>query len=147
MNVNAQDNEGNTALHWAVQLEHIEAIEMLLTRYDINIAIKNNEGLTAHFLLLKLKEQEDLRVAAKQYDQPMIISKDNFKKISKLFEDNSTLQPLSTRWINNSELIFTNIHQQSLSNDINRTDYNIPPRNSTISSLKNRFLQKLKLST
>jgi len=142
IDVNAQDNEGNTALHWAVQLEHIEALEMLLTVDGTNVMITNKEDLTAKALLLNLKEKEDIRVVNKQYDQPMIISKDNFKKISKLFEDNSTLQPLSTRWINNSELIFTNIHQQSLNNDNHRTDYHIP-RNSTRSSLRNRFSQKL----
>ncbi len=140
--VNAQDNEGNTALHWAVQLEHIEALEMLLTVDGTNVMITNKEDLTAKALLLNLKEKEDIRVVNKQYDQPMIISKDNFKKMIKLLEDNSTLKASTTRLINNSELIFTNIHQQSLNNDNHRTDYNISGK-STISSLRNRFSQKL----
>ena len=122
----------------AVQLEHIEAIEILLAK-RVNIAIINNDGLTAQSLLLKLKEKEDLRVATKQYDQPMIISKDNFTKISQLFEDHSTLKELSTYCINNSILTFANISLQPLT-----TDHNIP-NNPKMPSLKNILLQKLKL--
>ena len=44
--VNAKENDGNTALHWASVLEYAEIVKMLLAMgADVNV--KNNKGNTA----------------------------------------------------------------------------------------------------
>ena len=47
--INAQDNDGNTALHHAVDIGHHEATALLITR-NANTLIKNKQGLTPELL-------------------------------------------------------------------------------------------------
>ena len=61
MDINKQDNAGNTALHYAVVKERLDIVEILLERVDINPYITNNEGqkcldLTHPMNAIKLKE-------------------------------------------------------------------------------------------
>ncbi len=44
--VNAQDHDGKTALHYAVQDGNIDVVKLLLTAQNINPFIKDNEGKT-----------------------------------------------------------------------------------------------------
>ncbi|KAK5304595.1 hypothetical protein LTR99_003658 [Exophiala xenobiotica] len=44
--VNATDHLGKTALHWAVEQQHVTMVEILLRRADINIHITNEKGET-----------------------------------------------------------------------------------------------------
>ena len=63
-NINSQDNNGNTALHWAVYFNNYQSIDYLLY-YNIDINIKDNNNCTAmdiainkenYLLVEKLKE-------------------------------------------------------------------------------------------
>ena len=63
-NINAQDNNGNTALHWAVYFNNQQSIDYLLY-YNIDISIKDNNNCTAldlainkgnDFIVDKIKE-------------------------------------------------------------------------------------------
>jgi len=45
--VNAKDNDGWTALHWASRLGHIETVKALLQVDGIEINAKDNDGWTA----------------------------------------------------------------------------------------------------
>jgi WD40 repeat protein/ankyrin repeat protein len=47
INVNAQDNDGNTALHWAIYRDYIESITELCDNPEIIPFIPNNSGHTA----------------------------------------------------------------------------------------------------
>ena len=47
VDVNAQDEDDQTPLHYAVQNEAVECIKQLLTCKDINVRIENDFGLTA----------------------------------------------------------------------------------------------------
>jgi E3 ubiquitin-protein ligase mind-bomb len=40
--VNAQEEDGNTALHWAIGQENRTAVEELLKRDDVDVNLKNN---------------------------------------------------------------------------------------------------------
>ncbi|ORX77330.1 ankyrin [Anaeromyces robustus] len=47
ININQQDNLGNTALHYATEIQNLKLIQLLLSRHpNININIKNNKGKT-----------------------------------------------------------------------------------------------------
>lgn len=56
--VNKQDNQGNTALHWAVYFNNQQCIDYLL-HYNININITDNNSCTAMDIAIK-RENEDL---------------------------------------------------------------------------------------
>ena len=56
--INKQDNQGNTALHWAVYFNHQQCIDYLL-HYNINANIEDNNNCTAMDLAIK-RENEDL---------------------------------------------------------------------------------------
>ena len=56
--INKQDNQGNTALHWAVYFNNQQSIDYLL-HYNININITDNNNCTAMDLALK-RENQDL---------------------------------------------------------------------------------------
>lgn len=61
MDVNKQDNAGNTAMHYAVVKERLDIVEVLLERVDIDPYITNAEGqkcldLTHPMNAIKLKE-------------------------------------------------------------------------------------------
>ena len=47
INVNAQDKEGRTALHYAVRNELTEVVKMLLAHEDIVPFLRDNEGRSA----------------------------------------------------------------------------------------------------
>ena len=56
VDLNAKDRDwGRTALHWAVQLDRLEAVEKLLQQPGIDPTIKNKSGLTPLDMALKLK--------------------------------------------------------------------------------------------
>ena len=56
--INKQDNQGNTALHWAVYFNNQQCIDYLL-HYNININITDNNSCTAMDIAIK-RENEDL---------------------------------------------------------------------------------------
>ena len=61
MDINKQDNAGNTALHYAVVKERLDIVEVLIERIDINPYMKNRDGqkcldLTHPINAIKLKE-------------------------------------------------------------------------------------------
>ena len=56
-NINSQDNNGNTALHWAVYFNNQQCIDYLL-RYNIDINIKDNNNCTA--LQLAINKENDI---------------------------------------------------------------------------------------
>lgn len=61
IDVNAQDNEGNTALHHAVKNYTPEYAELLLEYSDLDPNIQNNEGMTPlHLLFFSYKRQDDI---------------------------------------------------------------------------------------
>lgn len=57
-NINSQDNNGNTALHWAVYFNNQQCIDYLLY-YNIDINIKDNNNCTAMDIAIK-RENESL---------------------------------------------------------------------------------------
>ena len=56
--INKQDNQGNSALHWAVYFNNQQSIDYLLY-YNININITDNNNCTAMDIAIK-RENEDL---------------------------------------------------------------------------------------
>ena len=56
--INKQDNQGNTALHWAVYFNNPQCIDYLL-HYNININITDNNSCTA-MDIAKKRENQDL---------------------------------------------------------------------------------------
>ena len=56
--INKQDNQGNSALHWAVYFNNQQSIDYLLY-YNININIIDNDNCTAMDIAIK-RENEDL---------------------------------------------------------------------------------------
>ncbi len=56
-NINDQGNFGNTALIYAILNQSIQAIKRLLNDKDIDITIKNNEGLSAYDLAIQGKNK------------------------------------------------------------------------------------------
>ena len=56
-NINSRDNNGNTALHWAVYFNNQQSIDYLL-RYNIDINIKDNNNCTA--LQLAINKENDI---------------------------------------------------------------------------------------
>ena len=68
MNINSQDNKGNTALHWAVYMDKKQAVNYLMY-YNIDINIRDNDNDTALdiakrknnvYLMKKFKEDYSL---------------------------------------------------------------------------------------
>ena len=68
MNINSQDNKGNTALHWAVYMDKKQAVNYLMY-YNIDINIRDNDNDTALdiakrnnnvYLIKKFKEDYSL---------------------------------------------------------------------------------------
>ena len=68
MNINSQDNKGNSALHWAVYMNKYQAIDYLIF-YNIDINLRENDNDTAYdiakrrnnlFLMKKFKEDYSL---------------------------------------------------------------------------------------
>ena len=68
INVNAQDNKGNTALHWAVHMDKKQAVNYLMY-YKIDVNLRNNDNETAIdmairnnnlYLIKKFKEDYSL---------------------------------------------------------------------------------------
>ena len=57
-NINSQDNNGNTALHWAVYFNNQQSIDYLLY-YKIDINIKDNNNCTAMDIAIK-RENDSL---------------------------------------------------------------------------------------
>ena len=57
-NINSRDNNGNTALHWAVYFNNQQCIDYLLY-YNIDINIKDNNNCTAMDIAIK-RENESL---------------------------------------------------------------------------------------
>ena len=51
-NINSQDNNGNTALHWAIYFNNQQSIDYLLY-YNIDINIKDNNNCTAMDIAIK----------------------------------------------------------------------------------------------
>ena len=58
-NINSQDNNGNTALHWAVYFNNQQSIDYLLY-YNIDINIKDNNNCTA--MDIAVKKENDILV-------------------------------------------------------------------------------------
>jgi ankyrin repeat protein len=58
-NINSQDNNGNTALHWAVYFNNHQSIDYLLY-YNIDINIKDNNNCTA--MDIAINKENDLLV-------------------------------------------------------------------------------------
>ncbi|MBN9542190.1 MAG: ankyrin repeat domain-containing protein [Alphaproteobacteria bacterium] len=57
LNFNAQDKDGNTALHLAIINKDIEAVKAIL-KYDVNLEITNNKNQDALDLATELKQNE-----------------------------------------------------------------------------------------
>jgi ankyrin repeat protein len=45
--LNFQDEDGNTALHYAVECGHRDIVSLLLSQEKVRIDLKNNKGETA----------------------------------------------------------------------------------------------------
>ncbi|KAG0137826.1 ankyrin repeat-containing domain protein [Tuber indicum] len=59
VNVNARDNQGRTALHWAIAERDEEAVRILLKREDLNICVPDHTGLTPLDWGYKVLDPED----------------------------------------------------------------------------------------
>lgn len=61
MDINSQDQNGDTALHRAVKFHDTDSIDLLL-KYKCNLNIKNNDNLTAYDIdkNIKIKRQADI---------------------------------------------------------------------------------------
>ena len=83
-NINSQDNNGNTALHWAVYFNNYQSIDYLLY-YNIDINIKDNNNCTA--MDIAINRDNDLLV---EKIKEAIITKCNMSgniySISKYFD-------------------------------------------------------------
>jgi ankyrin repeat protein len=54
--VNAQDENGNTALHWAIMSKSEIATNQLLNHNDVKVTIRNNKNQTAFDLCSESKD-------------------------------------------------------------------------------------------
>lgn len=64
INVNQQDDQGNTALHYAIEMRDKYAINSLVYAHA-NLKIKNNEGVTPFDLALRLDNPDILSILKK----------------------------------------------------------------------------------
>jgi len=55
VDLNKQNESGETALHVAIIHEHKEIIEMLINHRDINLRLQNDQGLTPFAAALRVK--------------------------------------------------------------------------------------------
>ncbi|MBQ6516003.1 ankyrin repeat domain-containing protein, partial [bacterium] len=62
ININAQDSEGRTALHRAVEAQDIDEVEKLLQNPDVNVNLKDKEGCTA---LIRASYKRDASIVEK----------------------------------------------------------------------------------
>ena len=72
--INSKDNNGNTALHWGVNMDSKQVVDYLVY-YNIDINIKNNDGETA-FGIAKIKNNQYF-IKKFNEDFNIIINKDS----------------------------------------------------------------------
>lgn len=63
MNVNDQDEEGNTALHVAVEKRQLEVVRFLASHDDVSFLVKNDNQETALHVAVKSGDLEVLEVS------------------------------------------------------------------------------------
>ncbi|MDR2807021.1 MAG: ankyrin repeat domain-containing protein [Puniceicoccales bacterium] len=78
VNINAQDKDGDTPLHWAVMKKNSEAVKLLLEQPGININAQDKDGDTPLHLAVKNKDSETVKPLLAHGASVKIPNKDSY---------------------------------------------------------------------
>ena len=99
--IDVQDNQDRTPLHWASKNEHLEVVDVLLDN-GASIDVLDNDGNSAAVLtknseirkkISKAAEQDRLHAQLKE-----AIQQDNIKKVQKLLDKGANVYPRGNRF-------------------------------------------------
>lgn len=60
LDINIQDEQNNTAAHYAIAHGDVNVLKLILAKTDVNLSIKNKEGKTARDLLVERFKSDDI---------------------------------------------------------------------------------------
>ena len=78
-NVNASDNLGRTALHWAANKEHHKMLKLLIQKGGADCRAKDRDGLTPFHMCMKNRNSKSTALMMKNLNANDLEEQDNYK--------------------------------------------------------------------